>query len=329
MRRTSQEDPQIQDIPRHSVSVTPPGAASPGRCRCGSFLLKGWIHVCLGKDEWTPALGRTEFEIETSQIHFHPNPSEFLKHQLALVVHWWEEGHQRQFVTSGSRVTYRASPYTSLDVQRGALLTLEQNPTLAVTDLVRIAKQGNLVAPTPTFFLKALQGRTDGSEDPDRRSAHLDAERACHTGLHGLAVPEIQPGAMRGGGEPKRKPRRSPARGGRAYSLAQRLDAQVSQIEPMGLGNVAALAKHIEDWRRRGVNDDVIELMIDEFVQDFRLYCSEGSVPWRRFVGKRHTLTKVVEKHWSEQHGWDQDFEQEHNRLFGAFAKAARSEDHA
>jgi hypothetical protein len=191
-RRTTRQDPSREDRPKHSVSESPPGAAPSGRCKCGSALLRSQIDIYLeGCTEWDPALGRTGFVINANQIHFHPAAADFIKSQLALVVLCFEQTHERRFKASRSRRHYRGSPSTSLDVQRGTLLTLEQNPTLAITDLVRAAKQGDLVALTPRFILKALTPM-EGVSNRGGGSSYLSVARACELGLHEMGIDDVE-----------------------------------------------------------------------------------------------------------------------------------------
>jgi len=213
----------------HSVPAAPPKAASPGRCSCGELLAELQVEVDLdGVERWTPTesgifddlpedvetpapvkFGRTKFHLSSSQLHFHPSPDKFLRIQLANVVLVWELTHERRFKRSGSHRKYRGSPHTSLDIQRGALLTLEQSPFLAVTDLIWAAKQNELVAPVPEEFLKLFHTKTTAER---LGSALLDGHGACVKGLHDMslgATSTVKPGRK----VPSNKKGTSPPRG--------------------------------------------------------------------------------------------------------------------
>ena len=320
-RRPTRKELPSQKHQKHSVSAPPPRAASPERCECGISLKRRRIKIGLeGIEEWTPSLGRTTFVVDTGQFHFHPDPDDFLSTQLALAVHLFEVTHQRAFEKSGSRVRYHGSPYTSLDVQRGLLLTLEGNPDLAVTDLVRAARDGNLQAPTPRFFLKALQVPSGDSEGSMPGSSHLTAKRACRLGLHrsGIEGIELRSSVKNRSRQSARAP--VPERS-RSYYLAKCFDEQVVKLDPMGSGNVSGLAKQIAKWRREGESQAVIGLMIDEFIRGFRSYCPDGNIPWQRFVYQRHTLRKKVETQFVDRHRWDDDFTEKRQTVFGTKGK--------
>jgi hypothetical protein len=318
-RRTTRQQPQKADQPIHSVSVSPPKAVLPGRCLCAKEC-PYWdseIEIWLAESsDWDAKLGRTTFVIKPGQLHFHPSPAEFLKIQLALIVFWFEKAHQRRFVESGSRLRYRGSPYTSLDVQRGALLTLERNPSLAVTDLVRAAKAGNLTAPTPRFILRAMERRRGRSGDGGLGTAHLEVLAACRRGLHEPGVDEFDLGASNEG-RPRHNARALAAKPTKSYTLARRFDERVTASNPLAAGNIAALARHISEWRKEGVTGEVIQMMIEEFVDKGDAYCPNGTAPWRAFVGKRSAILKSVEERFVDQHSWDDDFQERYGTLFG------------
>jgi len=269
-------------------------------------------------EDWTPEIGRVGFSIETAQLHHHPEPLDFLKECLAMIVWFWEQDYSAKHTYSvrlkgGTRVfKHDPSPYTSLDVQRFALMTLDQNPSISITDLLGAAQQDDLVAPTRKHFLQVLEDAWLTGE--------LTGREACQLGLHDLATEGILAGLpkpVQGADEPSSS---APRAKRSAYSLSKSFHERISSLEPLG-GNKRALSSQLKKWMNDGVSDEVVLLMTDEFVQHLRSYCPEGSVPWKIFIAKRHTLMKIVERHWSDQYGWGKEAEQEHNRLFGRSEK--------
>ena len=195
IEKNSEEEQLTTSSNDTSCAATSPEATAAVDCPCGIPLEPAVLEVYLDHEDVSEnelTLGRIRFEIQTSQLHFHPRPAEFLTTQLGLLVQLWEEAHLVRFEASGTRRRkYRGSPITSFDVQRGALLTLERYPSMALTDLVWVAgapdgQPTDLMAPTPDGFYKALDDRRWAFGGDHLGSAHLDAYRACCEGRHDI-----------------------------------------------------------------------------------------------------------------------------------------------
>jgi hypothetical protein len=102
----------------------------------------------------------------------------------------------------------------------------------------------------------------------------------------------------------------------RAYRLAMQFADAVALLAPMGIGNASALSKNIATWIRGGTGEEAVELMIAEFAHNFPIYCSAGFPPWKAFVGRRHQIMDVVQKHYMDQHQWDEGFEERFAAMF-------------
>lgn len=157
-------DSSVEDVPPPEATArarTHPNKENPTE-----------IEVYLdGVDFWDPQLGRTRFELELiqlgpSQLGCESDPVSYLRHNLPIIVTCWESTHRLRFQQSESGRPYKGSPYTSLDIQRFVLLTLEQNLDLTIADLVLAAQDPQLVAPTPKYFLQALDRCWDRDTRP-------------------------------------------------------------------------------------------------------------------------------------------------------------------
>lgn len=310
----------------HSVPGPPPEAASPGSCKCGDPFPTEQVRIVLEElkdsdgpgrlnrdEDWTCRLGRVVFEINMAQLHCHPQAEEFLRFQLALIVVLWERTHELQFDKRKSRRRYHGSPYTSLDVQRFALATLEQNPALSITDLVHVVRDGSPVIPTPKGLLAAFGDLRKDSVDGPYETASLDAEAACRAGLHEMAIAGLSE-AIGKRIRPSRKSRRQPSEGALALSLARDFHAKVDH--PLG-GSVRSLANRIRTWLREGNDSEVVKLMIDEFISNRSRYCPNGKTPWKQFIFRREELVRMTERKWVNSNKWKADFEDRRRELFG------------
>lgn len=101
-----------------------------------------------------------------------------------------------------------------------------------------------------------------------------------------------------------------------ARRLTQHFDDRVTMLEPMGLGNAAALAKNISTWMRSGVSEAAVMLMIEEFEMRFREYCRPGTPPWKAFVARRFQILDIVQDQYRDKHQWDEGFEDQFAHMF-------------
>jgi len=261
-------------------------------------------------------LGRTRFRLNLTQLHCHPNAPDFLRTGLALIVSLWEQNHSARHtyvvkVRDAPQVRYDPSPYTSLDVQRFALLTLECNPAFSITDLIWAAQQPQLVAPTPRCFLQVLDGVASTGE--------ANGKDACQWGLHDLEevdriVVELPPLCQSTDESADSNERTKQS----SYSLAQLFEEKTRGWSPLG-ANTRALAAEITRWRKKGFGYQVVEMMIDEFCRNFQSEGPNRKTPWKAFIAQCDELIASVEWYFSDKHQWDDGYEADHARLFGEF----------
>ena len=265
MKRTTEAE---QD---HSVTGAPPTAA-PERCGHGILLTESRIEISLeGMPQWSPQVGRTKFVITPAQIAHYPDAEAFVGALLADLVVAFERGHRLRYEATRSHVRYRGSPYTSLDVQRGALLTLERYPGLSLWDLLAEASRGTLVASSPDAYGRAL--------GPESTTTSLTGTAACHEGLHEIATPIAADLPGTAGMTPE------VSRPLSSREQAQRFEHETGSSLK---GNLSALARHISRWRKESLPDETIDLMIDQFAQNRQTFCPTGKTPWQQFVVRRH-----------------------------------------
>jgi hypothetical protein len=116
-------------------------------------------------------------------------------------------------------------------------------------------------------------------------------------------------------------PRKPP----KSYRIALRFSDRVGTLDPFGAGNNAALARNISLWMRQGLSEEAVYLMTDEFVGHFRSYCTAGCPPWKAFVAKRHEIIEIVQQRFTDQHCWNEKFEEQFSSMFGRSPHAKKT----
>jgi hypothetical protein len=109
----------------------------------------------------------------------------------------------------------------------------------------------------------------------------------------------------------KQKAYRTPAQ-----RLADLFQERVDLLEPMGVGNAGAVSRNMSALLNAGYGDEAIRLMIDNFIENFRTYCSGGRPPWKALISRRHQIMREVQERWEAEHCWDEEFDEKLKSMF-------------